>query len=95
LKDLKILLLEEDYYVQKDAIYTLRKLSEKISSHFEVVSLSVNLDKPKQYLSYLYSFSPNLYYDAFWDSQYHNTGLVLSRAQWNIIKSCSQVIKNY
>jgi len=95
INDLKVLLLEEDYYVQTDAIHTFRKLSEKITSHFETISLSVNIDKPYQLLSNIYYSSPDLYYDATWDSQFHNTGLSLSRAQWQMIKTCSNVINMF
>ncbi len=39
LNDLQVLLLEEDHYLMPDAIHILRKLSEKILSDIDVVSL--------------------------------------------------------
>lgn len=70
-----------------DSIHVLRKLAEKILSDIDVVSLAV-FDKMKQNLD-IKNF--HKYGKAIWHSSSHNTGLMLGRAQWNMIKDCLNV----
>jgi len=51
IENLQILLLEEDYYLMPDSIHVLRKLSEKILSDIDVVSLA-HIEKLVQNLSF-------------------------------------------
>lgn len=88
LNNLQVLLLEEDYFLFPDAIHVLRKLSEKILSDIDVVSLAL-FDKLKQNLV-MKNF--NKYSKAIWHTSSHNTGLMIGRAQWKMIKDCLNVI---
>ena len=87
--NLQILLLEDDYYLFPDAIHTLRKLSEKISNDYNVISLGFN-----QKYKYVETYLSELYFIANFNSGYHNTGLVLNRFQWKMIKDCIDVKKS-
>lgn len=49
MNDLHVVLLEEDHFLFPDALYTLRKLGEKIQSDIDVVSLA-HFEKSKQNL---------------------------------------------
>lgn len=91
LNNLQILLLEEDYYLFPDSIHVLRKLSEKILSDIDVVSLAV-FEKLKQNLN-MKNF--NKYSKAYWHSQSHNTGLMIGRKQWQMVKECLSVSRLY
>lgn len=91
LNNLHVLLLEEDYFLFPDAIHTLRKLSERILSDIDVVSLAV-FEKNKQNLD-MKNF--NRYSKAIWHSSTHNTGLMLSRAQWKMLKDCLNAFCTY
>lgn len=88
LENLQVLLLEEDYFLFPDAIHTLRKLSEKCLSDIDVVSLAV-FDKQKQNLDIKFV---KRYSKAIWHSSASNTGLMIGRAQWKMIKDCLNVI---
>ena len=73
-----------------DAIHTLRKLSEKCLSDIDVVSLAV-FDKQKQNLDIKLV---KRYSKAIWHSSAHNTGLMIGRAQWKMIKDCLNVLNS-
>ncbi|RMZ97683.1 alpha-1-6-mannosyl-glyco 2-beta-N-acetylglucosaminyltransferase [Brachionus plicatilis] len=91
LDNLHILMLEEDHYLLPDSIHVLHKLSEKILSDIDVVSLAI-FDRSKQNLE-----MNNLkkYAKGYWHSSKHNTGLMLSRTQWKMIKDCSNAFCTY
>ena len=89
LDNLHVLLLEDDYYLMPDSIHVLRKLSEFILSDIDVVSLGIFEKRHKQSIE---MDSLNVYSKAIWHSSYHNTGLLLSRVHWNMLKACSNVI---
>jgi len=84
--NLQVLLLEDDYYLFPDTIYTLRKLTEKASNDYNVISLGFN-----QRYKYVETYLAELYFISNWDSAYHNTGMVLNRLQWKMIKNCINV----
>lgn len=84
LENLKVLLLEEDYYLMPDSLYVIEKLSEKIQSDVDVVSLAY-LNKLVQNLEFK---NLNLYNKGMWLTSHHNTGLILARTQWKMIKNC-------
>lgn len=91
LKNLQILLLEEDHYLMPDAIHVLRKLSENILSDIDVVSLA-HIEKLQQNLAFQ---KLDKYAKAIWHTSHHNTGLMLGRAQWNMLKDCLNAFCTY
>lgn len=91
LENLQILLLEEDHYLMPDSIYMLRKLSEKILSDIDVVSLA-HIDKLVQDLKF---DKIDMYAKAIWHTSHHNTGLMLGRVQWRMLKDCSNAFCTY
>lgn len=91
IKDLQVLLLEEDYYLMPDAIHVLRKLSEKIKSDIDVVSLA-HIVKLQQDLTFK---KLNKYAKAIWHTNHHNTGLMLGRTQWIMFKDCLNAFCTY
>jgi alpha-1,6-mannosyl-glycoprotein beta-1,2-N-acetylglucosaminyltransferase len=91
MKNLHVLLLEEDHFLFPDSIHVLRKLSEKILSDIDVVSLA-HFEKLKQNLD---PARLNRYSKAIWHTSMHNTGLLLSRRQFKQIKDCSNAFCTY
>jgi len=91
LDDLQILLLEEDYFLMPDSIHVLRKLSEKILSDIDVVSLAY-IEKLVQNLEFK---KTKKYSKGIWHSSHHNTGLMLGRTQWNMLKNCLNAFCTY
>lgn len=66
----------------------MRKLSEKISNDYNVISLGFN-----QRDKFVETYLSELYFIANFNSAYHNTGLVLNRFQWKMIQDCIDVKK--
>ncbi|CAF0703818.1 unnamed protein product [Brachionus calyciflorus] len=91
LENLHVLILEEDYYLLPDSIHALRKLSEIILSDIDVVSLAI-FERNKQNLEMK---NLNKFGKAYWHTTSHNTGLMLSRTQWKMIKDCSNAFCTY
>ena len=92
MEDLHVLLLEDDYYLLPDTIHVLRKLSDLRLSDIDVVSLGVFEKRHKQNTD---MNSLNIYAKSIWYSSNHNTGLLLSRTQWNMLKACSNAFCTY
>ena len=88
LTNLHVLLLEDDYYLMPDSIHVLRKLSEFIMSDIDVVSLGIFEKRHKQLTD---MNSLNFYSKSIWHSSNHNTGLLIARTQWKMLKACSNV----
>jgi hypothetical protein len=59
----------------------------RILSDIDVVSLAL-FEKSKQKLDMK---DLDVYAKAIWHTSAHNTGLLLARPQWNMIKDCSSV----
>lgn len=91
LDDMQVLLLEEDHFMMPDAIHVLRKLSAKILSEIDVVSLAY-LNKLVQNLNF---DKLNKYAKAIWHTSHHNTGLMIGKSQWNMIKDCLNAFCTY
>lgn len=91
MRNLQILLLEEDYYLMPDAIHVLRKLAQKQLSDIDVVSLA-HIQKLVQDLEFN---KLSLYAKAIWHTSHHNTGIMLGRKQWDMLTNCINAFCTY
>ncbi|RMZ97687.1 alpha-1-6-mannosyl-glyco 2-beta-N-acetylglucosaminyltransferase isoform X3 [Brachionus plicatilis] len=91
LKNLHVLLLEEDHYVFQDSIHIIRKLTKEILSDVDLVSLGYfkgksQLFDPKS----LKSWSK-----AYWWASSNGIGFVIPRMLFEKIKGCSKMFCEY